>query len=105
MDKHGSEDTMETRIQSTLQPGETFSATQLGDDPVPQPGDELPVRSGPEKNQTTAQDVMQYSRQKSIIAASETRAASAASRVVTSCHQDSGSEPIDQTQPLASPIP
>ena len=104
MDKHGSEDTMATRIQETLLPGETFTA-HPGDDPVPQPGDELPVRSGPEKNQTTAQDVMQYSRQKSIIAVAETRAATAASRVVTSCHQDFGSEPIDQTQPLASPIP
>ena len=104
MDKHGSEDTMETRIQSTLQPGETYSA-HLGDDPVPQPGDELPVRSGPEKNQTTAQDIVQYTRQKSIISTNETRAATAASKVVTTCVQDSGSGSGDQAQPVATPRP
>jgi len=104
MDKHGSEDTMEARIQETLLPGENFSA-HLGDDPVPQPGDEMPVRSGPEKNQTTAQDVMQYSRQKSIIGANETRAATAASKVVTTCVQESGGGAGDPAQPVASPRP
>lgn len=105
MDKHGSEDTMESRIQSTLLPGETYSA-HLGDDPVPQPGDgPLPERSGPEKNQTTAQDVMQYTRQKYIINSNETRAATAASKVVTTCVQESGGGSGDQAQPAASPRP
>ena len=104
MDKHGSEDTMATRIQETLPLGETFAA-HLGDDPVPQPGDELPVRSGPEKNQTTAQDVMQYGRQKSIISSNETRAATAASRVVTTCVQESGGAAGVPAQPVASPRP
>jgi hypothetical protein len=105
MDKHGSEDTMSTRIQATLLPGETFSL-HPGDDPVPQPGDgPLITSSSPPKNQTTAQDVMQYGRQKSIINTSETRAASAASKVVTTCVQESGGGSGYQTQPVASPIP
>jgi hypothetical protein len=105
MDKHGSEDTMSSRIQSTLLPGETFSL-HPGDDPVPQPGDgPILVRNAPPKNQTTAQDVMQYSRQKWIINTAETRAASAASRVVTTCVQDSGGGSAGQTQTIPSPSP
>jgi hypothetical protein len=104
MDKHGSEDTMSVRIQATLLPGETFTS-HPGDDPVPQPGDGPIVQSAPSKNQTTAQDVMQYDRQKRIIAAAETKAASAASRVVTTCHQNSDGTPPDQTQPNPNPSP
>jgi len=103
MDKHGAEDTMSARIQATLLPGETFTS-HPGDDPVPQPGDGgLLDRNAPPKNQTTAQDVMQYSRQKSIIGTAETRAASAATKVVTTCVQESDGTPAGQAQPTASP--
>ena len=104
MDKHGSEDTLRSRIQATLPLGETFNGDP-GDDPVPQPGDgPILTSSTPPKNQTTAQDVMQYDRQKRIINAAESRAATAASRVVTTCRQDS-SVSSGQPQPNASPVP
>jgi hypothetical protein len=105
MDKHGSEDTMASRIQAVLLPGENFSL-HPGDDPVPQPGDGgLLDRSAPPKNQATAQDVMQYGRQKSIIGTAETRAASAATRVVTTCVQESDGTPAGQAQPAPTPTP
>ncbi len=87
MDKHTSEDTLASRIGSTLPLGESFNLNP-GDDPIPQPGDGgLITSSGPRISQTTVQDVMQYSRQQSIIRTAETRAVTAASRVVTSCVQ------------------
>jgi hypothetical protein len=105
MDKHGSEDTLASRIQSTYLPGLTFDL-HPGDDPVPQPGDgPILTSTTPPKNQTTTQDVMQYDRQKRIIGDNETRAASAATRVVTTCVQESdGTTPV-QTVPAATPTP
>ncbi|HEY7980110.1 MAG TPA: hypothetical protein VID19_01385 [Candidatus Eremiobacteraceae bacterium] len=105
MDKHGSEDTFATRISIGLLPGQTFNLNP-GDNPVPQPGDgPLLTRSAPPKNQTTAQDVLQYDRQKSIIGTAETKAASAATRVVTTCVQESDGTPAGQSQPAPSPSP
>jgi hypothetical protein len=105
MDKHGSEDTMESRIQSTYLPGFTY-VSHLGDDPVPQPGDgPLLTSTTPPKNQTTVQDVMQYDRQKKIISANETKAASAATRVVTTCVQESDGTPAGQSTPAPSLSP
>jgi hypothetical protein len=105
MDKHGSEDTFAARITAVSLPGMTF-VLHPGDDPVPQPGDgPLLTRSAPPKNQTTAQDVLQYDRQKGIISTAETRAASAATRVVTTCVQESDSTPAGQSQPAPSPVP
>ena len=105
MDKHGSEDTMTSRIQSTYLPGYTFDL-HPGDDPVPQPGDgPLLTSTTPPKNQTTVQDVMQYDRQKKIISAVETKAANAATRVVTTCVQESDGTAAGQSTPGPSPIP
>ena len=108
MDKHGSEDTLATRIGATLPLGETFNG-HPGDDPVPQPGDGgIITSSGPRPSQTTVQDVMQFSRQQSIIRTAETRAVTAATRVVKTCTQTSdGSAPADQASPAtaASPQP
>jgi hypothetical protein len=112
MDKHGSEDTLATRIGATLPLGETFNGDP-GDDPVPQPGEGgIITSSGPRSSQTTVQDVMQFSRQQSIIRAAETRAVTAATRVVKSCTQtsDAGAPtnqmpPTDQVLPSASATP
>jgi hypothetical protein len=105
MDKHGSEDTLASRIQSTYLPGMTFDL-HPGDDPVPQPGDGPILTSTTRpKNQTTTQDVMQYDRQKSIIGSNETRAASAATRVVTTCVQEANGTTPAQTAPSPSPSP
>jgi hypothetical protein len=105
MDKHGSEDTMASRIQSTYLPGLTFEL-HPGDDPVPQPGEgPLLTSTTPPKNQTTVQDVMQYDRQKRIITTNETKAASAATRVVTTCVQESDSTPAGQVTPPPNPSP
>src|SRR4029077_1418083 len=93
MDKHGYEDTFAGLISHVLPPGTSFNLNP-GDNPVPQPGDgPLLNRSAPDKNQTTAQDVLQYGRQTSIINRAETNAASAAARVVTTCVQESGGSP------------
>jgi hypothetical protein len=104
MDKHGSEDTLATRIGSTLPLGEQFSG-HPGDDPVPQPGDGgIVTSSGPRISQTTVQDVMQFTRQQSIIRTAETRAVTAATRVVKTCMQTSdGGAPTDQVPPV--PVP
>jgi hypothetical protein len=107
MDKHGYEDTFAGLISRVLPPGTSFNLDP-GDNPVPQPGDgPLLNRSAPDKNQTTAQDVLQYGRQTSIINRAETRAASAAARVVTTCVQESGGGPSVQPPPQlqAQPSP
>jgi hypothetical protein len=103
MDKHGSEDTLASRIGSTLPLGESFSLNP-GDDPVPQPGDGgIITSSGPRSSQTTVQDVMQFTRQQSIIRTAETRAVTAATRVVKTCMQTpDGSAPTDQVPPAAA---
>jgi hypothetical protein len=105
MDKHGYEDTFAARISAVIPPGVSFNLNP-GDNPVPQPGDgPLLTRSAPPKNQTTAQDVLQYDRQKSIIGAAETKAASAATRVVTTCVQESDGTSTGQNTPAPTPSP
>jgi hypothetical protein len=105
MDKHGYEDTFSGTISHVLPPGVSFNLNP-GDAPVPQPGDgPLLDRSAPPKNQTTVQDVLQYNRQTSIIASAETRASTAALRVVTTCVQESNGPSGDQARPAQSPTP
>jgi hypothetical protein len=105
MDKHGYEDTFAGHISPGLPPVMSFNLNP-GDNPIPQPGDgPLLNRSAPPKNQTTAQEGLHYDQQTSTIAAAETKAASAATRVVTICRQDSYGTPGGPTLPLPTPSP
>jgi hypothetical protein len=107
MDHHTNEDTIETQVNELLPAGyHTYFDT--GDDPVPAPGthtlmqpDPTPAPSpGVSPTPSGVEDVMQWQRQRSIIAGAETKAATAADRVVRICGSDREPTPPPSSQRL-----
>jgi hypothetical protein len=108
MDKHTTEDTAEYAINYLLPPGEQETNISLLDDPVPEPGKDSMMESSPSPSPSpgattapgTVEDVLQWSRQRGIIGTNESRAATAASRVVRICDD----EHLPTAPPNAVPI-
>ena len=88
-DKHTSEDTAETNIGYMLLPGYSEHGISLNDDPVDQPGTDTLAHSDPKVSPTPKagdlEDILQWGRQRWIIASSESRAAVAADKLVRIC--------------------
>ena len=91
LDKHTSEDTAETAIQSMLLPGQSEYGISLLDDPVDQPGIDTMAHGTPDPKVSPTpragdlEDVLQWGRQRWIIASSESNAAIAADKLVRIC--------------------
>ncbi len=107
LDKHKKEDMAETNIYNTLPNGFQYVGVSLLDDPVPEPGTDsmqhLSPSPSPNPSATpkpgSVEDIMQWTRQRWIIGNAESKAATAADRVVRICNQER------DTSPLASPTP
>ena len=90
-DKHTSEDTAETNIQYLMPPGYHEFGISLLDDPVAQPGVDSMVNSSPDPKVSPTpragdlEDILQWGRQRWIIASSESQAAIAADKLVRIC--------------------
>jgi len=90
-DKHTSEDTAETNIQYLMPPGYSEHGISLLDDPVDQPGVNTMMNSSPSPKVSPTpragdlEDVLQWGRQRWIIASSESQAAIAADKLVRIC--------------------
>lgn len=90
-DKHTSEDTAETNIQYLMPPGYHEFGISLLDDPVDQPGVDTMANSSPDPKVSPTpragdlEDILQWGRQRWIIASSESRAAIAADKLVRIC--------------------
>lgn len=101
MDKHTSEDTAETAIQWMMLPGYSEHGISLNDDPVPPPGEDSIGHHEAVSNATpsaspspgSVEDVMQWGRQRSVIATSESNAAAAAQKVVRICDDEHAPTP------------
>ena len=99
LDKHKTEDMAETNIRNTLPYGyQNVHITAL-DDPVPEPGTNTLMQSAPSPSPSpgatpappaagSVEDIMQWTRQRSIIGTAESKAAVAADRVVRICNQE-----------------
>jgi hypothetical protein len=96
MDKHKAEDTAEYNIQNLLLPGMQAGHVSLLDDPVPEAGEGSNLKWSPSPSPSpgatpkpgSVEDVLQWTRQRSIIANAESHAAAAADHVVTICDQE-----------------
>lgn len=90
-DKHTAEDTAETNIQYLMPPGYHEFGISLLDDPVEQPGINSMANSSPNPKVSPTpragdlEDVLQWGRQRWIIASSESQAAIAADKLVRIC--------------------
>lgn len=90
-DKHTSEDTAESNIQSLLLPGYSEHGISLLDDPVDQPGVDTMAHGTPDPKVSPTpragdlEDILQWGRQRWIIASSESNAAIAADKLVRIC--------------------
>ena len=88
-DKHTAEDTAETAIDQMMLPGYHEHGISLLDDPVDQPGVDSVSHPDPKVSPTPhagdLEDVLQWGRQRWIIASSESRAAIAADKLVRIC--------------------
>lgn len=99
LDKHKQEDTAEANILRTLPPGQQFVNITALDDPVPDPGSDTMMQPGPTPSPSpgatptirpgSVEDIMQWSRQRSIIGTAESKAADAADQIVRICNQES----------------
>lgn len=91
LDKHTEEDTAEANIQAMLPPGYQEHGISLLDDPVDQPGVDTLGHSTPNPSVSATpragdlEDILQWGRQRWIIASSESRAAIAADKLVRIC--------------------
>ena len=116
MDKHGREDTVETQVNEVL-PAGYHIYFDTGDDPVPEPGTNtlmqpppspspLPGASptpSPSPSPLPVELVMQWDRQRHIMADAESRAEVAATKLVRIC--DSAGVPTPPPSPAASVAP
>jgi hypothetical protein len=112
MDHHTKEDTVETQVNALLPFG--YHATfDIGDDPVPAPGEHSMMQPKPTPSPSpgasatpsAVEDVMQWQRQRSIIADAEARAASAADRIVRICNDDRAPTPPPSSSVFAPQKP
>jgi len=87
LDKHTAEDTAESNIQNLLLPGYTEHGISLNDDPVDEPGTNtmMAPSASPTPQAGDLEDVLQWSRQRWIIATAESQAAVAADHLVRIC--------------------
>jgi len=97
LDKHKKEDMGETAIYNTQPAGFQYVGVSLLDDPVPEPGQDSIVHNDPSPSPSpgatpkagSVEDILQWTRQRSIIGTAESKAAVAADRVVRICNQES----------------
>jgi hypothetical protein len=102
IDRHKREDMAETNINRTLPPGMPPVRISLLDDPVPEPGTDTMMQPAPspsprpgataaptaEPSPGSVEDILQWTRQRSIMGTAESRAAVAAGHVVRICNQE-----------------
>lgn len=100
LDKHKAEDTAERNILLTLPPEVSGVNVTTLDDPVPEPGTDSMMAPEPSPSPSpgvapappkpgSVEDIMQWTRQRSIIGTAESHAADAAGRIVRICNQES----------------
>jgi hypothetical protein len=99
LDKHKEEDTAEANILRSLPDGPRYVNVTALDDPVPEPGTDTMMQPAPTPSPSpgatptirpgSVEDVMQWSRQRSIIGTAESKAADAADQIVRICNQES----------------
>lgn len=94
IDRHTKEDMVETQIQSTLPAGSPPVRITALDDPVQEPGAANPLTQIFQEKPVRAQTVLQWDRQRSIIAKSESKAQTAAVKVVRICTQRPYDKPL-----------
>jgi hypothetical protein len=114
LDKHKTEDMAETNIRNTLPYGYQAVHITALDDPVPEPGTDTLMQPAPSPSPSpgatpappaagSVEDIMQWTRQRSIIGTAESKAAVAADRVVRICNQEKDALPSPSPSPSPSP--
>lgn len=107
LDKHKRDDMAETNINRVLPPGMPPVRVTLLDDPVPDPGTDTMMQPAPSPSPVpgatagptaapspgSVEDILQWTRQRSIMGTAESRAAVAADRLVRICNQERAPTP------------
>ncbi len=109
LDKHTAEDTAETNINYLLPAGVGHESVSLLDDPVPEAGQDTMMDHGPTPTPSpgtsptpkpgSIEDILQWTRERSIIGEAESRAAVAADRVVRTCDAEVSHSPPPSPKP------